>query len=625
MRHGTRIRPIEKLNMAIPIFGFMGEFPGRADAGALRAYSDETLSRSSDRTEFRADEYHGCGGPEVAVDESIVLAVRGHYSFADSLKEQPSAERPSAGAVLAAYRKHGVSVLQGLYGSFALAIVDPRMKRTLLAIDRMGIERLAYSTGNHGIVFSTSAELVAKSPVIRAGTNIQALYDYLLLHMIPAPNTIFQGVHKLRAGSYALFENGELTVARYWTPRFSIGSDGRFADLKEQLHSSLYDAVASQIVDGESVGAFLSGGLDSSTISGVLSKTVDAPANTFSIGFGYEDYDELPYARVVNAHFGCKGHEYTIRGSDILETFPLIARAYDEPFGNSSALPAFYCARLARDNGVTHLLAGDGGDELFAGNSRYVEQRVFERYALLPEALRRGVLEKALSRWPASLRGTLIRKALGYIEKANTPLPDRLEAWNPLKLLRPADVLHPEFMAEISTGSPFEQMREVWASTPSEAYLHRLLYFDWQYTLADNDLRKVETMCALAGVRVSYPMLNHAVVDLSARIPPSLMMPGDKLRDFYKRSMRGFLPDAVIGKKKHGFGLPFGLWLKESAPLKEMIFSNLSDFRRRRILHSPFLDRLLNLHDNEDARYYGVFLWVIGMLEQWMREHRVAL
>ena len=606
------------------LLGFMGEFQGRSSLDALSAYGDAASGQPGLRAQCAHGERHGCWAPEVASEGPIALALTGQPSLAGAPVEcTPS--RNSAAAILAAYRQSGDTILRALIGPFAIAIVDGSARRALLAIDRMGIERLAYAVRHGGIVFSTSAELVAKCPAVGAALRPQALFDYLMLHMIPAPGTVFQGVQKLRAGTFALFENGTLKLARYWEPQFVTGGRASFETLKTELRQSLKNAVNSETCAAENTGAFLSGGLDSSTVAGLLSGVGEKPAKTFSIGFGYEDYDELAYARIVNAHFGCQGHEYVITAPDIVAAFPLVARAYDEPFGNSSALPAYYCARLARDNGIRHLLAGDGGDELFAGNSRYVEQRVFERYQRAPELLRRGILEPLLSNWPDLLLMPLIRKARGYVDKANIPLPDRLETWNLLTRLGCAEVLSPDFLGAIDPDAPVAQMREVWSSAPSDAYLQRMLYYDWQYTLADNDLRKVETMCALAGVRVSYPMLHPEVVDMSTRVPPALMMPGGKLRDFYKRSMRGFLPDAVLQKKKHGFGLPFGLWLQESPQLRELIVGNLSDLRARGILRLEFIDRLLRLHHQEDARYYGVFVWVLAMLEQWMREHRVAL
>ena len=445
-----------------------------------------------------------------------------------------------------------------------------------------------------------------------------------MLHMVPSPGTIFHGVRKLRPGYCAILEGGAVQERRHWNRRFTETGRAPYEALRQELHDDLRTAVRDSGPDQAS-GAFLSGGLDSSTVAGVLSEVGPAPARTFTIGFGYPDYDETDYSRAANARFGCQGHEYVVTGDDIADGFPLIARAYDEPFGNSSALPVYYCAKLARASGVDHLLAGDGGDELFAGNSRYAEQEVFERYQKVPAFLRKGLLEPALSAWPDAFAFWLVRKGRGYVDKANIPMPARLETWNFLLRQGTSTILDAGFRSAIDEGGTFRKMQELWDSTPGDSSLNHMLYYDWQHTLADNDLRKVETMSALAGVRVSYPMLHPAVVDLSMRIPPSLKMPGTRLRDFYKRAMTGWLPDEIIHKKKHGFGLPFGLWLQETPRLRQQIDDNLSAFRSRGVVRPELIDRLLHLHGQDDAKYYGVFIWVLAMLEQWLREHDLSL
>ena len=253
------------------------------------------------------------------------------------------------------------------------------------------------------VVFGSSAEAVARCPGISPRIDKQALFDYLVMHMVPAPATIFVAVRKLRPATSAVVEKGKLRIERYWKPRFDERPSRSFSDLKEELFDALRTAVRDSSPD-DATGAFLSGGLDSSTVAGILSEVGSKPAKTFSIGFGYADYDELSYARIANDRFGCTGHEYTIKGDDIVESFSRIAQAYDEPFGNSSALPAYYCARLAKQHGVQHLLAGDGGDELFAGNSRYAEQQVFEHYGRVPRLIRNGLIEPACDALAAATR-----------------------------------------------------------------------------------------------------------------------------------------------------------------------------------------------------------------------------
>jgi asparagine synthase (glutamine-hydrolysing) len=603
------------------IFGFVGRFAGLLGVDALVDYGNAIAdSRAPAISSVRHDYLCACWTARSATDGGLAVALQGQTVSIDALANHGDTQ---AAAILDAYRRVGVRCLDSLRGRFALAIIDTAARRAVLAVDPMGIERLTFTVRGGGLVFSSSAEAVARFPAVGASLRAQSLFDYLLLHMVPAPDTVFEGVQKLRPGTFAIFENGQVRVERYWRPRFGEHNKKSVDELGAALFASLRTAVKACEPD-DRTGAFLSGGLDSSTIAGLLSEVSPRPAKTFSIGFGYPEYDELAYARIANARFGCEAHEYVVRGSDIVEMFPRIARAYDEPFGNSSALPVYYCARLARENGVEHLLAGDGGDELFAGNSRYAEQRVFERYQMAPAFLRRQMLEPLLAVWPAPLTFWPIRRAIGYVQKANIPLPARLETWNIVNQVGHAELLHPDFLAAIDPQAPLARMQEVWDSTPSDSILDRMLYYDWHYTLADNDLRKVETMSALAGVRVSYPMLHSDVVEVSTRVPPHIKMPGARLRDFYKRAMQGFLPDEIIRKKKHGFGLPFGFWLQDSPDLRDIIFGNLSSLRARRIVRAEFIDRLLDLHRNDDARHYGVFLWVLAMLEQWLHEHTVA-
>jgi asparagine synthase (glutamine-hydrolysing) len=409
----------------------------------------------------------------------VLVAVRGRPFWRGMAEKR--ADDALAWEILVAYRREGVRLLERLYGGFALAIVDVAAHSALLAIDRMGIERLAYAAGGGGLAFSTSAEAVATMPGASARLSAQALHSYLFFHMIPSPETVFEGVWKLPAGTALEYSAGKTRLFRNWQPQVVDSGRGDETALAKRLAASLRKAVRAA-TPGANSGAFLSGGLDSSTVAGVLSEVGPSPAKTFSIGFGYPDYDELLYARIANHHFGCQGHEYTVQGSDIAHTLPLIARAYDEPYGNSSALPAYYCARLAREAGVNHLLAGDGGDELFAGNSRYAEQQVFEWYHRAPRFLRTGLLEPALAALPRSFNPWPLRKARGYVEKANFRLPARLEMWNFVHRLGATEILHPEFLARIDATAPFAHMQEVWDSSPGDSTLRRMLRHDWRST-----------------------------------------------------------------------------------------------------------------------------------------------
>jgi asparagine synthase (glutamine-hydrolysing) len=300
-----------------------------------------------------------------------------------------------------------------------------------------------------------------------------------------------------------------------------------------------------------------------------------------------------------------------------LAELPKIAAAYDEPFGNSSALPAYFCARFAAADGRQRLLAGDGGDELFAGNERYAKQQVFEHYAKLPGWGQRYLLEPLVFKLlPDSNR--LTNKARSYIRQAKVPLPDRLQTYNFLNLHGAHNIVTDALWDAVDAELPLQLDRELYRQPARASRLNRMLYLDWHHTLADNDLRKVNRMCQLAGIEVEYPMLDDRLVEFSTRVSSRRKMPANRLRDFYKRAVSDFLPREIITKPKHGFGLPFGVWMAEHPGLQQLAADNLSRLRRRSYVRPEFIDEILRLHRDQHAGYYGEFIWVLMMLELWL-------
>lgn len=596
------------------LFGFAGAW-STEDADARRLYVATHADPGSAPT---SPARGGCAAPCLWGDSELTVALRGEPQWFPASAAEPALE--PAVAVAAAYRRWGQGFLDRLHGSFALAIVDRRSDTVLLAVDRMGIESLAYAVRGQGIVFGSTCGVVAHFPGLPVALRHQAFLDYFLMHMIPSPNTVFEGVRKLEPGTCISFSAGQIATRRYWAPAFLEKLTGSIDDLEAELHASLRAAVESCRPDA-STGAFLSGGLDSSTVAGVLAGLSSEPARTFSIGFGVESYNELDFARAATRRFGFDAVEYHVTSDDIVTALPLIAAAYQEPFGNSSAVPTYFCAKVAADHGVRHLLAGDGGDELFGGNERYGKQGIFEAYLRLPEVLRTRLIEPIADRIRDEHPILPLRKFRSYVDQARTRLPERFEYWN---LMHRADIsvmLDPRFQAGVDRHAPLRLMAEVFAQPRALSLLNRMLFYDWHFTLADNDLRKVGTMCALAGVKVSYPMLDPRVIDLSLRIPSRLKMEGNELRSFYRKAMRNFLPPEILNKKKHGFGLPFGVWLKTDERLADLIFSLLADLKSRRIVRAEFLDQLIREQRAGDASYFGYAIWDLAMLEAWLKAH----
>jgi len=528
-------------------------------------------------------------------------------------------KRDPAYALFEAYRAHGADLLSVIGGRFSLFVWDSAKKSGLIACDRFGQNPVYWAHGpRNELAFAPTANCVSQLLGQPARLSEQAVFNYLYFHMVPAPSTIFEGVNKLLAAHVLVAQDGIWQPRRYWEPNFREHADAPMNTAGEEMMGLLASSVA-RLAGGADSGAFLSGGLDSSTVAGLLARHTPQP-KTYSIGFNADGYDEIGYARLASERFDTDFKTYYVTPEDVLSELPKIAAAYDEPFGNSSALPAYFCARLAAADGRERLLAGDGGDELFAGNERYAKQEVFEHYAKLPAWGRHFLLEPMLFKALPRAKG-LIGKARSYVQQANVPLPDRLQTYNFLNRLGAHNIVTDELWNTIDGELPLRLDRELYQHPRNASRLNRMLYLDWHHTLADNDLRKVNRMCQLAGIDVEYPMLDDRLVEFSTRVSSRRKMPSNKLRDFYKRSVKDFLPRKIIDKPKHGFGLPFGIWMAEHRGLQELAADNLSRMRRRRYVRAGFIDEILRLHRGQHADYYGEFIWVLLMLELWLTAH----
>jgi asparagine synthase (glutamine-hydrolysing) len=500
-------------------------------------------------------------------------------------------------------------------GHFAVALTL-RDGSVFLAVDRFATRTLCYRVEAQEIVFSERADAIAKT---HSDLDPQALFDYLYFHVIPSPRTVFRGVQRLPPGHYALFKNGELTVAPYWQPTFNPIAKPSFGDLRDEFNTLLRQSVRREL-DGSTPACFLSGGTDSSSVAGLITEVSGRPAECYSIGFHAEGYDEMEYARLAAKHFGTRHHEYYVTPEDLIASMGHVAAAYDQPFGNSSAVPAFYCASKAKADGVSKLLAGDGGDELFGGNSRYATQRMFGWYQHVPNAIRKGLMEPFFS---IGLVGRTpgLKKGSGYIRQANMPVPERMQQFNLLRRLGFSQVLEPGFLAQVDPSSVMAQQEAVWASAGDVAEIDKHLAYDWRYTLAENDLPKVVGTTALAGVEVGFPLLDDDLVAFSARLPAEYKLKGMHLRWFFKEALRGFLPDEIITKKKQGFGLPFGAWMVKHEGLKKLAIDALRTVAERGIVRREFAREVLEVHLPSHPHYYGTLVWILIMLEHWLRAH----
>ncbi len=529
-----------------------------------------------------------------------------------------------SGAFLAAVEATDVQAahvaLQQVDGTFAVAWVS-RWGEILLATDRFAIEPLCWRLVGNMLHVDSRADSLATLPP-EAEIDSAAVFDFLYFHVIPSPRTIFEGVRRLPAAHSVRVRAGFADVRRYWTPAFAPRPATPLAEMAEEFRRILQGSASRAAASlDQPVGCYLSGGTDSSTVAGMLTRATGMAVDAYSIGFEAEGYDEMAYARIAARHFGCRHHEHYVTTAELTQHLPAVAAHFDQPFGNSSALPAFLCATMAKGQGMKALLAGDGGDEMFGGNARYAKQRLFAMYGRLPLAIRRGLLEPALA-GPWAEATPLTRKAKSYIEQARLPMPDRGELYNLLLRTGLDDVLEPGFRQVIDERSPLRQQQGVWQETEAADELNRTLAFDWRYTLAECDLPKVVESARMAKVSVGFPLLDRELIEFSMRLPTDFKLRGQQLRWFFKEALTGFLPKEIIQKQKHGFGLPFGVWCLRDPALNALATDCLHGIGRRGIVRPEFARDLLNEKLALHPGYYGEFVWILCVLELWFRVHR---
>jgi asparagine synthase (glutamine-hydrolysing) len=521
------------------------------------------------------------------------------------------------------YAQQGVSFVERLEGSFSLALWDSACQRLVLAIDRFGFKTLYWSRERERLLFSSRLKAIAS-----AKSNVEidpnAVMQYLVHTVVPAPLTIYRGIERLEPGTVLVYERQQARKARYWDLNYEELHNSDVGQWSEQVRDCIRQAVHSHLTGcgPEQIGAYLSGGTDSSSVAGFASQ-VHAPFNTFSIYFENPRYDEAAFSRLAAEHFQTRHHQKCLQASDAAQVVPRLVEYYDEPFANSSAIGAYYCAHMARENGVDLLLAGDGGDELFAGNERYATDKKFAVYHSVPGALRNSFIKPAVSVLPCT--GPLSYPAR-YIRRAEIPNPMRMLSYSFFLSQEGLQAFQPEFLEQAKPDAAMEIAQGHFDSAPhATSELNRLLYLDVKMTLADNDLRKVVGTAEMVGVKVRFPLLDRRLAELSARIPSRLKLRGFEKRFIFKKAMKGILPEPILYKKKHGFGVPVGYWSVHDPGMKALAaVLEEPQARQRGYFRPEFLSRLKELNATHPA-YYGEVLWSVLVLELWHRQHRDCL
>jgi len=344
------------------------------------------------------------------------------------------------------------------------------------------------------------------------------------------------------------------------------------------------------------------------------------PARTYSIGFEAQGYDEMGYARIAARHFGTRHHEYYVTPADIVTAVPKIAEVYDQPFGNSSVVPTYFCAKLAREDGIDTLLGGDGGDELFGGNVRYAKQHLYSLYSDLPLPLRKGLIEPSRFFHPrsgswqgAAVHPQRVAAHAGAVRKLQSA-----------RAARPANVFAPEFLASVDETGPRKLQAQAYDSAHAQSLINRMLAFDLRFTLADNDLPKVARACELAGLSVRFPLLDDPVVAFSATLPPRLKL-GHPVAVLLQGSAARLPARRDHHQDQARLRLAHRPLAAEPPPLRQLALDSLADLKKRGIVRAEFIDELTSTHVAAHAGYYGTMVWVLMMLEQWFQRRSLVV
>jgi len=510
-----------------------------------------------------------------------------------------------------------------LRGAFGIALWIPSRRRLVLAADRLGFRRLYYAVSNQGIAFGSRVKAPLALPGLSREIDADAVYAYLNFGTVPAPQSIYRAVRRLAPGQILVWENGRVSLHQYWDVVYSERRLDK-SEAARTIYGQTAEAVRQTLtgLEAKDTGAFLSGGTDSSVVVGLMSRLTRERVQAFSIGFQEERYNELEYAELAARHFAAAHYARIVTADEALQCLPDIVEAYDEPFGNNSALPAYLCARYAREAGVRVLLAGDGGDEIFGGNERYRREGILARYHRIPRLLRRGLIEPLARCLPAEAPG-LTGKARRYVERASAPNPDRFYSSEFFVSQNRQWLLEPGFLGRITGDWPLRVARGHFVAAGRTAELNRLFHVDLKITLADNDLFKVARTAEAAGIGVRFPFLHHPLVEFMATLPARYKVRGTEKRYIFKRAFRDLLPEATLAKVKHGFGLPTSDWLKQHPGFRELGRDTL--LSRRALERGYFvpgaLEQLFRLHEADHTPFYGDRLWVLLMLELWHQRH----
>jgi asparagine synthase (glutamine-hydrolysing) len=529
--------------------------------------------------------------------------------------------RSDTEVILHLWEEKGPQLVEDLRGMFAIALWDDRKKELFLARDRMGKKPLFYTDQPDRIVFGSEIKAIQQDPDFKPEPDLEAIHHYLAYQSVPSPYCAFKGIKKLPPAHYLLARNGHIQVRRYWQlsylDKLRVETEAAQRELEAEIIERLSEAVRIRLMSEVPLGAFLSGGIDSSIVVALMAGLMDQPVKTFSIGFDYEEYNELPFARLVADRYQTEHHEFIVT-PDAKAIIPQLIWHYNEPFADSSAIPTYYVSKMARQF-VTVVLTGDAGDENFAGYPRYqfsgeytpdygaayptILQRLFHP---TQDARLKSFVTRSQRTWRDLQRmRDLKRQRLFYyyrITHFNENYHDQL--------------YQPEFLARVDGVFPIDKMLEKYRQSGTRNFLDSTLFVDLNLYLPDTLMTKTDIAGMAHSLEARMPLLDHKFLEFVARIPPDLKLKDGLISKFiFKKAVESYLPHEVIYRKKMGFGVPLDHWFRHE--LKELAYDTLlsQTAMQRGYFRKPYIEGMLDRHQAGESWQY--LIWNLLFLELW--------
>jgi len=543
----------------------------------------------------------------------VVLGKKGHRFRTHSDTE----------VIVHLYEEEGPAFLKRLRGMFGLALWDVKRELLILARDRIGEKPLYVRREPHRLLFASELKSILQVEDVPRRLNQEALQEYLALGYVPAPLTMLQGIEKILPGHCLVIEKDRIQEHEYWDVPYGPVENHSEHEWIERIRDKLLETVKMQLVSDVPLGAFLSGGIDSSTIVAAMARLTGQPVKTYSIGYGGDQsyYNELPYAKIVAQAFGTDHHEIIVQ-PEVSELLPKMMWHLDEPIADSACLTTYLVSRLARES-VTVILSGVGGDELFGGYRRYLGDSLHRWYRLLPGAIRHSWLPALLRQVPQD-RGSAwkdyARYAAAFAKTAQQDPAMRYMSY--VTLFSPhaqADLLAEGARRSLNGNeAAAAALRRYFARRTEDDSLNRIIYTDLKTSLPDDLLALTDRMSMAASVECRAPLVDYELVELASRMPSSLKVRGLTLKYLLKKAVAPWLPREVIERKKRGFGAPVGGWLRQD--LKPLIHELLSEtqVQRRGLFHWPAIQQLLTAHQEQRSDHTDHIFALIA-LETWCR------